>query len=173
MQEGRKREYANLSVDLQFDLASRREQSRRVACTGCSGRPAGDISRVRKPIQICFPQGSGYRSVSATRSQPEQGVVKRAKADATRQIARSSCLFALRQSCLIQRDGTRRPSLRRTSMKAKIALKWTIGVIAIVILVGCWRCGLVVRRFFCLHGKRRRTSAPISRGAALGKMGLW
>src|SRR6267154_2081995 len=27
----------------------------------------------------------------------------------------------------------------------------------------CWRCGFVVRRFFCLHGKRRRTSPPVLR----------
>src|SRR6266478_978685 len=37
----------------------------------------------------------------------------------------------------------------------------------------CWRCGFVVRRVYCLHGKRRKTSAPNTRGAGLGKMGLW
>ena len=37
----------------------------------------------------------------------------------------------------------------------------------------CWRRHLLVRCFFCVHGKRREASAPDTGGAALGEMGLW
>jgi hypothetical protein len=100
---------------------------------------------VREKESTTLPRGKRLLVGSGTNGlNPSGRVVKGDKSGYYEAIVRSSCLFASCESCLIQGDGTKRPSIRRASMKAKIALKWTIGVIAIVILIAV---GAVVSLF--------------------------
>jgi hypothetical protein len=101
---------------------------------------------------------------------PSGSVVKRDKDEGYEEIVRSSCLFASCESCLIQTHRTRRPTPRRVSMKTKIALKWTIGVIALLILIGV---GAVVSLFIAFFVSMERGEKHQRQFRAELRSGRW
>ena len=56
-------------------------------------------------------------------------------------------------------------------VKGRTVLKWAIGVIAIVVLVGVGAMAWLVS--FHVAGKRRAASPPVAGGAGLWTVGLW